>query len=73
MTDEQLVQIVFPTSAKKNFRDLLYDAHKVFLELAAGRRDRHHRWQADASSVSSRAMTLDGTKSDVRWDGCAPF
>ena len=33
MTDEQLVQIVFPTSAKKNFRDLLYDAHKVFLEL----------------------------------------
>ena len=33
MTDEQLVQIVFPASAKKNFRDLLYDAHKVFLEL----------------------------------------
>ena len=33
MTDEQMVQIVFPTSAKKQFRNLVKDAHKVFLEL----------------------------------------
>ena len=33
MTDEQLVQLVFPTSAKKNSRDLLYDAHRVVKEL----------------------------------------
>ena len=33
MTDEQLVQIVFPTSAKKQFRNLVHDAHQVFLQL----------------------------------------
>ena len=33
MTDAQLVQIVFPTSTKKNFRRLVSDAHKVLLEL----------------------------------------
>ena len=29
MTDKQMVQIVFPTSAKKQFRNLVRDAHKV--------------------------------------------
>ena len=33
MSDEQLVQIVFPTSTKKNFRHLVSDAHKVLVEL----------------------------------------
>ena len=33
MTDDQLIQIVFPTSAKKNFRHLVSDAQKVLLEL----------------------------------------
>ena len=33
MTDDQLVQIVFPTSAKKNFRHLVRGAQKVLLEL----------------------------------------
>ena len=33
MTDEQLVQIVFPTSARKARRKLVSDAHRVFEEL----------------------------------------
>ena len=37
MTDDQLIQIVFPTSAKKNFRHLVSDAQKVLLELQKAR------------------------------------
>ena len=52
LTGEQLVQTVFATSARKNFRDPLYDARKALLE-----RPRAHGHTGSTSSTASRSRS----------------